>query len=225
MLDAYTMSSQHFVFRFLSTGDSYHTIAFSYRVGLSTIAGIVTETCEKLWECLAPTYMKVPDEHEWKERAQVFARRWNFPNCIGAIDGKHVMIQAPPKSGSLFFNYKKTFSIVLLAVVDARYCFTLIDVGAYGWNSDAEVLKESNLGKLLVSGGLHIPPDSPLAGAEELGNLPHVIVGDEAFRLRRYLMRPYPGRNNPEDERIFNYRLSGARRIVENAFGILVARC
>ena len=109
------------------------------------------------------------------------------------------------------FNYKKTFSIVLLAVVDARYCFTLIDVGAYGRTSDPGVLKESSLEKLLASGGLHIPSYCALPGAEELGNLPHVIVGDEAFPLRRYMMRPYPGRNNPEDERIFNDRCMFSR--------------
>ena len=55
--------------------------------------------------------------------------------CI-AIDGKHTEIQAQLDSLSLFFNYKKTFSVVLLALVDATYKFTIIDVGGYGKSSD-----------------------------------------------------------------------------------------
>ena len=149
-----------------------------------------------------------------------FWNLWNFPNCIGAIDGKHVKVQASPNSGSKFFNYKHSFSVVLLALLDARYKLTVVDIGSYGRNSDGGVFAHSKLGKYLET-HLGIPEDKQLPGTSCLA--PHVTVGDEAFPLKTYLMRPYPGSQSKWDHEksVFNYRLSRARRVVENAFGIL----
>jgi hypothetical protein len=190
-------------------------------VGSSTIVEIVRTTCSALWNVLQPIVMLAPDEQRWLRIAADFERKWQFPNCCGAIDGKHVVIKSPPNAGSLFFNYKGSHSIVLLAVVDANYCFVLIDVGAYGRNSDGGIFSSSHFGRALEDGSLSLPAPSQL---EPVGHVPHVIVGDEAFPLKPYLMRPFPGRGLTAEERIFNYRLSRARRIVENAFGILAAR-
>jgi hypothetical protein len=92
------------------------------------------------------------------------------------------MIQAPGHSGSLYLNYKKYFSIVLLALVDANYKFIAVDVGAYASCSDVGVFANSSLGAALREGSLRLPPDKPKS---------RVILGDEAFPLTRYLLRPY----------------------------------
>ncbi|KAL3969660.1 YTH domain-containing family protein [Sarotherodon galilaeus] len=129
----------------------------------------------------------------------------------------------PPPTTNTCTGYSAhgTFSIVLLAVVDARYCFRVIDVGGYGRTSDGSILANSTFGQALRAGTLHLPPDQPLPGGEHRGAQPHVFVADEAFPLRRELMRPFPGRLLPLEKRIFNYRLSRARMIVEGAFGVL----
>lgn len=75
--------------------------------------------------------LQIPNtEQEWKNKARQFELLWNFPNCIGSIDGKHIVIEAPCNSGSDFFNYKEQFSIVLLAIVDADYNFIYANCGA-----------------------------------------------------------------------------------------------
>ena len=191
------------------------------------MCGIVSETCDVLWRKLQPLHMTTPTTDQWKRIATDFWNIWNFPNCIGAIDGKHtyITIASPNKSGSLFYNYKGTFSIVLMAMCDANNKFIFVDVGSYGSNSDGGVLANSNFYNLMDSNSLGIPKDQDLPGAARLGKLPFVAIGDEAFPLKRSLLRPYPGAalNDPE-KAIYNYRLSRARRIIECAFGILVHR-
>lgn len=167
--------------------------------------------------------MPKPTEAMWKRIAEDFNVMWGFPNCIGALDGKHVTIQAPPNSGSLYFNYKKTYSIVLLALVDAHGNFIAVDVGSYGKSSDGGIFAQSQLGKGLERHQMAVPDDAPLPGTNQCA--PFVIVGDEAFPLKTYLMRPYPGLHLDESKRLFNYQLSLARRISENAFAMLAAWC
>lgn len=147
---------------------------------------------------------------------------WNFPLCVGALDGKHIAIKPPPHSGSFYFTYKHTFSIVLLALVDANYKFLFVDIGTNGRVSDGGVFKNSALSRALETNSLNLP--NPEILPHGTIPVPHLIVADDAFPLKPYIMKPYSRRNMTYDERIFNYRLSRARRIVENAFGILANR-
>ena len=171
-----------------------------------------------------PTHMPAPTKDTWLQMAKRFEQRWNFPHCIGAIDGKHIHIHAPANSGSMFFNYKKTFSVVLLALVDADYRFRYIQVGDYGKDSDGGIYKSSALGMGMAAGTLDVPADAPLPGFAGLQSMPYVMVADAAFPLKPYLMKPYPEKKINHQKRIYNYRLSRARMVVECAFGILAVR-
>ena len=113
-----------------------------------------------------------------------------------------VQIQAPKNSGSMFYNYKKTFSLVLLAVCDAKYKFLAVDIGAYGRQSNGSAFKNSLFGKLLLGQQLPLPPPVPLS--ETLATpTPFVLVGDEAFPLSSNLMRPYLGQTERHTKFIF----------------------
>ena len=107
-------------------------------MGVSTVHYIVKWTCTIIWQVLSPIELKEPDEEDWKRIERKFATRWNFPNCCGAMDGKHVVIQSPGRSGSLYYNYK---GIVLMALIDADYRFIYVDIGEYGSNSDSGIFK------------------------------------------------------------------------------------
>lgn len=121
--------------RVLATGDSYQTVAMSFRCGACTVSGIVYEV---LWNSLQAEFLPSPTTTMWKKIADRFYENCYFPNCVGAIEGKHVALKAPYNCGSEYYNYKGFHSIVLLASVDADYCFTTVDIGAYGRESDGD---------------------------------------------------------------------------------------
>ncbi|XP_039610051.1 protein ANTAGONIST OF LIKE HETEROCHROMATIN PROTEIN 1-like [Polypterus senegalus] len=208
--------------RYLATGMSLRALAASYQLGPATVCKIVAEVCQAIWTVLKDEFVAFPDTDQWKNIRRDFWDFWNLPNCLGVIDGKHVRVRAPCHSGSAFFNYKGYFSFILLAVCDARYRFTVVDIGAYGRDSGAGVFVRSKFGSQLIEGNLSLLPPSTLPGSEVLSL--HVFVADEAFPLKNNLMRPYSGTNLTPEQRIYNYRHSRARRVVENAFGILAAR-
>ena len=89
--------------RHLASGDSHVSLAASYRIGLTTISRIIPETCEALCNVLLSRgYMSAPNNpSEWKRTANGFELKWDFPNCMGAIDGKHIVMVAPGRSGSV----------------------------------------------------------------------------------------------------------------------------
>jgi len=110
----------------------------------------------------------------------------------------------------------------LLAARDSKYRFTLVDIGAYGSQSDGGIFRQSVFGQRLEETNLNLPQDNILP--RSCTKMPFFLVADEAFPLKPYIMRPYPGRGLSNTQRVFNYRLSRARQTIENNFGILVAR-
>lgn len=204
------------------TGCSYGVLARTFSMGKSTVKEIVTETMDVIWEVLQPTEMPIPSRKKFRKIARRFFEVWGFPHCLGAIDGKHVAIRKPKWSGSKYFNYKKFFSIVLQAVVDADYRFIFIDVGGYGRISDGGILKASKLCRALKKNLIKFPKPDKLPNCRL--TLPYFFVGDGAYPLMENLMKPFPGKSLPRAHAIFNKALSRARVVVEIAFGHLCQR-
>ncbi|XP_049271370.1 uncharacterized protein LOC125758348 [Rhipicephalus sanguineus] len=143
-----------------------------------------------------------------------------FRQGVGALDGYHFPISPPKKNATDYYNYKGCYSMILLALVDHRYRFRYINVGAPGRCHDSHVFGVLQLSKA-IEGPLFKAPLARIGGA----TVPPLILGDQAFPLPPNLMKPFGHRGSlSEDEKCFNYHLSAARRIVESVYGRLKAR-
>lgn len=122
-------------------------------------------------------YFQIPNtEEEWRVIELGFNTRWNFPGCVGVIDGKHMNTQASPNSGSDFLNYKSNVSIILLGVVDHDYCFHYIDFGSKERASDGDVFCNRSLKHAVENNSLSLPDDT-------------IFVADNAFPLHIFNFR------------------------------------
>ena len=145
-----------------------------------------------------------------------------YYNYRGAVDGKHVAIKKPKNAGSLYYNYKNFHSIILMAVADSSYRFLYVDVSAEGGVGDGGTWFKCSLHDAIDEKRVGFPEDSKLPNDDT--PIPFHLVGDDAFALKTWMMKPYSHQSQVPEERIFSYRLSRARRVVENAFGLLQTR-
>ena len=209
----------------LGRGDYYYTIAEMVGRGVSTVSSIVEEVSQvlvnHLWnDCVS---MHLPHSTEaFKEKILDMEELWQFPCCWAAIDGCHIPIKCPPgglESCKEFHNFKNFYSIVLMAMVDSKYRFVWGSSGFLGNSHDAIIFKSTNLWDALQNGLL--PNIAKVVGEV---SVPPLIVGDSAFPLQSWLMKPYTNATLSPKQRYFNYRLSRARMVTESAYGQLKGR-
>ena len=193
--------------------------------GVSTVSSIVEEVSQvlvnHLWnDCVS---VHLPDSTEaFKENILDMEELWQFPCCWAAIDGCHIPIKCP--SGGLesckeFHNFKNFYSIVLMAMVVSKDRFIWGSCGFPGNSHDAIIFKSTNLWDALQNGLL-----ANIFKAVGEVSIPPLIVGDSAFPLQSWLMKPYTNATLGPKQRYFNYRLSRARMVTEGAYGQLKGR-
>ena len=101
--------------RFMATGETYESLQFGFLMAANTICKIVPETCDAIIRLLGPIHLKTPTTaNEWMKISNDFESFWNFPNCLGAIDGKHISIKKPMHSGTDYYNYKVSSALSFL---------------------------------------------------------------------------------------------------------------
>lgn len=130
-----------------------------------------------------------------------------------------IFFSFPPNAGSTCFNYKNHHNIVLLDICDAQYLVTFVDIG-YSRRSDGGIFRDSIISQNFANKKMNLPDKKLLS--PDRPSLPYVLVADEAFQFTNYLLRPYPKKDRNQERCIYNYRLSRARRTIENTFGIII---
>ena len=158
--------------KFLVSGDSQQSLCFSFRICGAAIWTIQNETYEKLWEVLTSFYVRAPNTVlQWKKMSKKIIDILDMPHCIGALDVQHIVVEYTGNSGSLYYNYKGFFSLILMAVCDAKYTFNLVDIGSYGSNHDCGILTKSLTGKKFFLAGFSSNPLNDFLGSNEIFSL------------------------------------------------------
>ena len=209
----------------LSRGDYFYTIAEMSGLGVSTISSICQEVCQvlvdHLWNENVSSHMPQTEE-EFKQKILDMEEFWQFPCCWTALDGCHIPMKCPPgglQSCKEYHNFKNFYSIVLMAMVDSHYRFVWGSCGFPGNSHDAVIFRSTDLWTRIQEGLI------PVIG-KTVGDVtvPPLVVGDSAFPLRTWLMKPYTNAILTPKQRYFNYRLSRARMVTEGAYGQLKGR-
>ena len=154
--------------------------------------------------------MQLPStKKEWEFIAENFAMNWQFPNCIGVLDG------------SYFNNYKGVNNMVLSAVVGADYQFISIEVGSIARIQDTSVLMPSDIREVIKNANTFLPKEKIIGNGRKL---PYVFLSSNVFPIQKHILTPYSHNTNQKSQTIFNMRLSRARHVVQHAIGILFNR-
>ena len=209
----------------LGTNIEYRSIAHLFGVSLSTVCVVVHEVCAVIMNTLSSRYIRIPTGEDARTVVDVFLRTWGFPQCFGAIDGSHIPIIAPSTDPLDYYNRKGFHSIVLQALVDHEYKLMNIFIGWPGSCHDARILANSSIFAKAEEGSLLPTTTENISGVA----VPVVILGDPAYPLLPWLIKPYSSVGQlTREQRCFKgvsiTTLAGQQVVVECAFGCLRGR-
>lgn len=205
----------------LATNADYRSIGHLFGVSQTTVCRCVQTFCDAICKLLLPEFISFPDQERLKSMALYFENWFGLPQCVGAVDGSHIPILAPPDFHEDYYNIKGFHSVILQGVVDGRGQFWSVNAGQGGSLHEARVLRLSPLWDQ-ASRGVFSQLGSKDIGGADVG---FYIMGDLAYPLQSWLLKPFhdDGRLTVEQQ-LYNRRTSKARGVVENAFVRLKGR-
>ena len=207
----------------LASAANYRTIGNLFGVGKSTVGEVFMFVCKLIDTHLFKEFVRFPVGERLDEVVNGFHGRHGFPQCIGAIDGTHIPVTPPRLHQEDYRNRKGWFSLNNQCVVDHQGLFLDVFAGFPGRAHDARVFANSPLS---IAAERQRPkfPQRP-RNIQRGGQVPLVLIGDPAYPLKEYLMKPFRHTVNiTRNQRAFNLRLNRARVVVEMAFGRLKGR-
>ena len=204
----------------LAHGNSYVTIGPNLNVGKTTFIEAVQDVVDALCH-LKNEYIRFPSTNiDVLTTQQTFEGLTDLPNVVGAIDGTHIKIKTPTESGPDYFSRLQQHDVVVQAVADGEKRFLDVAAGFPGSMHDSRVLRNSSLYRRIRNNELLLGPAVRVGGRE----IKPLLLGDSAYPLSTWLLKPYHEGTNDPKEINFNKELSRARVSVECAFGILKGR-
>ena len=206
---------------FLSTGADYRTIGHLFGVSKSAVCLVTKQVCTAIVKILLPKYIKFPRSDGLKEVVDGFKHKLGFPQCAGVVDGTHIPIISPEEYPADYYNRKGCHSILMQGTVNHLGLFVDVYIGWPGRVHDARVFANSTLYRKGQDGEL-LPSWTESIGGRDV---PLVILGDPAYPLLSWMMKAFPDNGRlSSQQKMFNYRLSRARVVVEHAYGRLKGR-
>lgn len=191
--------------------DCYRSICVKFGVGRATAFRTVRRVTYAL-HCIAPRFIQWPKDGVATDVMEHFKRTCGFPHVIGAIDGTHIKIRAPPIDTASYINRKGFPSLNVQLVCDSRGLFTHCYAGEVGSIHDARVFRNSPVARFLEMSDVYFPNNSH-------------IIGDAAYAIHPHLLVPFRDNGHLSNrQKNFNYCLSSTRMAVELAIGQLKIR-
>ena len=209
------------VLNWLATGNSYNSVGEAFGVHKATVIRFVNMFMKGMLP-LRNEFMKFPKTlSEYEHCINSFSEKTNLPNVMGTIDGTHVQIVKPEGLSAFdYFSRKQKYTIVNQAVCDGNLIFLSVDTGYPGSIHDSRMLEHSWIYNAAENNTIMNAPITKVSGTD----MTPYLLGDPAYPLLKWLMKPYAHGTKGERRKNFNYQLSKARSCIERSFGLLKTR-
>ena len=192
----------------LGRGDYLYTSVELAGIGESTTCGIVVEVCQLiihvLWEG-SVSHLWPDSEEKMLDLMRCMDAEWQFTFSYAAIDGSHISIRCPPggaEAAKEYYNFKNFYSVILVAIVNAKYRFIWGCFGYPGTLHDSMIFQSIELYSYLTSGTFQ-----NMAQIEGSVMVPPILLGDGAFPFHPWLMKPYSQATLKIEEKYLNNTL------------------